>query len=159
MRISPRSRSCWAFSPAAWARLFEVREKQGLVYWVSAWQDTPRGTGMIFMGASTTPERCDKTYTTLLREVERLSEDIEQEELQRAIIGIVAHNETRGDTTRSYCGELANDLFQFGRPIPREEKLAKIRGVTIEGMKRYLAAYRADPRCVMTLGPRPLSRK
>ena len=27
-------------------RLFtEVREKLGLVYWVSAWQETPRGTG------------------------------------------------------------------------------------------------------------------
>ena len=28
-------------------RLFtEVREKQGLVYWVGAWQETPRGSGM-----------------------------------------------------------------------------------------------------------------
>lgn len=141
------------------ARLFtEVREKQGLVYWVSGWQDAPRGRGMIFLGASTTPERCDKTYTTLLREVERLSEDIEEEELQRAIIGIVANSETRGDTTRAFCGEVANDLFHYGRPIPREEKLARIKAVTVADVKRYLGTYPREPRCVVTLGPRPLGQ-
>lgn len=140
------------------ARLFvEVREKLGLVYWVSAWQDAPRGTGMIFLGASTTPERCDQTYSTLLREVDRLSEDIEEEELQRAITGIVANSETRGESTRSHCGELANDLFHYGRPIPREEKLAKVRGVSIADVKQYLARYPREPRCVVTLGPKPLT--
>ena len=36
------------------ARLFtEVREKQGLVYWVGAWNDNPRNAGLICAGAST----------------------------------------------------------------------------------------------------------
>jgi predicted Zn-dependent peptidase len=139
-------------------RLFtEVREKRGLVYWVSAWQETPRGAGMIFLGASTTPQRCDETYETLLREVERLAEDIEQEELERAMIGIVAQQETRGDTTRSRCVELGNDLFFFGRPVPPEEKVARIKAVTISGIRDYLDAYPRDRLCVVTLGPRPLS--
>jgi predicted Zn-dependent peptidase len=139
------------------SRLFtEVREKQGLVYWVNAWQETPRGAGRIFLGASTTPDRCEQTYTTLLREVDRLAEDIEEDELQRAITGIVASKETRGDTTRSHCSELAGDLFFFGRPIPPEEKVAQVQAVTIDKIRRYLAAYPRDRLCVMTLGPRPL---
>jgi len=139
-------------------RLFtEVREKQGLVYWVSAWQDTPRGCGMIFLGASTTPERCDRTYETLLQEVDRLADDIQQDEHDRAITGIVAHQETRGDSTRARCGELGGDLFYFGRPIPPEEKIAQVQAVTVDDVRRYLAAYPRDRLCVVTLGPRPLT--
>ena len=49
-------------------RLFtEVREKRGLVYWVGAWCETPRGSGVMFLGASTTPQRCDETYEALSR--------------------------------------------------------------------------------------------
>lgn len=140
------------------ARLFtEVREKQGLVYWVGAWQDTPRGSGMIFLGASTTPERCDKTYATLLREVDRLAEDVTQEELDRAVVGIVAQRATRGDSTRAKCSELCNDLFFYGRPVPEQEKLDRVRAVTLDGIRRYLSDYPRDRLCVVTLGPRALS--
>ena len=139
-------------------RLFtEVREKRGLVYWVSAWQDTPRGVGMMFLGASTTPDRCDETYATMLREVDRLSEDIEDDELRRAVTGLVAAHDTRGDSTRARCVEIGNDLFFFGRPIPLEEKVAKLEAVTINDVRRYLAEHRRDQLCVLTLGPRPLS--
>jgi predicted Zn-dependent peptidase len=139
-------------------RLFtEVREKLGLVYWVSAWQDNPRGSGMIFLGASATPERCDQAYATLLREVDRLAEDIEQDELDRAITGIVAGRETRGDTTRARCAELATDLFFYGHPVAPEEKIAKVQAVTIEHVRKYLSTYPRDQLSVVTLGPRPLA--
>lgn len=138
-------------------RLFtEVREKLGLVYWVGAWQDTPRGAGLIFLGASTTPQRCDKTYATLLREVDRLTQDIETDELERAKIGITAQYDTRGDTTRARCVELANDLFFFKRPMAVEEKIARVNGVTVDDIVRYLDEHPREPRCVVTLGPRPL---
>ncbi len=139
-------------------RLFtEIREKQGLVYWVNAWHETPRGSGMIFLGASTTPQRCDQTYATLLREVDRLAEDIEQDELDRAVTGIVAGLETRGDSTRARCGELGSDLFFFGRPRSDEERVARVQAVTVEDVRRYLTTYPRDPRCVVTLGPRALA--
>ncbi len=140
------------------SRLFtEVREKQGLVYWVSAWQETPRGTGMIFLGASTTPERCDKTYHTLLREIDRLTEDLDQEEMDRTLAGIEASTKTRGYTTRALCAELADDLFHRGRPMPIEEKLALLRAVTIDDVKTYLAAHPRDRLSVVTLGPKALA--
>ena len=142
------------------ARLFtEVREKQGLVYWVNAWHETPRGSGRIFLGASTTPDRCEQTFATLLREVDRLADDIEQDELERAITGIVASKETRGDTTGARCAELTSDLFFFGRPVPPEEKIAKVQAVTTADIRRYLATYPRDRLCVMTLGPKPLTNR
>ena len=139
-------------------RLFtEVREKLGLVYWVGAWHETPRGSGMVFLGASTKPERCEQTYEALLREVERLGDDIEPDELERAITGIVANYETRGDSTQAKCGELAADLFFHQRPIAVEDKIAKIKVVDAVAIRRYLNDYPRDRLCVVTLGPRGLS--
>jgi len=139
------------------SRLFtEVREKLALVYWVNAWHETPRGSGMMFVGASTTPERCDKTYKALLHEVDRLNDDIEPDEVERALTGILAGRETRGDSTRAQCSELASDLFYFGRPRSEEERLARFRSVTVDGIRRYLETHPREPLCVLTLGPRAL---
>jgi predicted Zn-dependent peptidase len=139
------------------SRLFaEVREKQGLVYWVGAWDEHPRGTGRVFMGASTTPPRADQTLTTLLREVDRLSDDLTQDELDRARIGLVAKTQTHGDITRARVGELCGDLFHYGRPVPPAEKNDALNAVTIAGVKQYLEAHPRDPLCVLALGPRPL---
>jgi predicted Zn-dependent peptidase len=138
-------------------RLFsEVREKQGLVYWVGAWADHPRNGGMLHLGASTTPQRVDKTYATLLREIDRVGEDLTEDEVQRAIVGIVARTQTRGDITRSKASELSDDLFYRGRPIPTEEKLDKIRAVTVDDIRRYLDEHPRDRLSVVTLGPREM---
>ena len=54
------------------------------------------------------------------------------------------------------CGELASDLFFFGRPIPDEEKVARLQAVTVEDIHHYLAVHPRNKLCVLTLGPRPL---
>lgn len=139
------------------SRLFtEVREKQGLVYWVGAWNEHPRGAGMIFVGASSTPPNCEQTYRSLLREVDRIAEDISEEELVRAKVGIAAKRQTHGDTTSSRVGELSADLFHYGRPVPRQEKLDRVMAVTMDDVRRYLDERPRDRLCVVTLGPQPL---
>lgn len=136
------------------SRLFtEVREKQGLVYWVGAWHEHPRIAGMIHLGASSTPARCEQTFRTLLREVDRLAEDITADELARAKTLLIARSETHGDVTRSRAGELAADLFFYGRPVPLAEKNTAIERVSIEDIRRYLADHPRDRLCVVTLGP------
>ncbi|MCP4591440.1 MAG: insulinase family protein [bacterium] len=138
-------------------RLFtEVREKQGLVYWVSAWHEHPRGAGMIFLGASTTPARCDRTYATMLREIDRLAEDLTEDELGRSKAGIMVRSEMAGDVTRSRCSELIDDLFHHGHPIPRQEKIDRVGAVTLEDVQGYLETHRRESLCVVTLGPREL---
>lgn len=141
------------------ARLFtEVREKLGLVYWVGGWQEHPRGAGMLYFGASTTPERCEQTYTTMLSELARVGVDVTQEEIDRARTGIEVRTDIRGDVTRALCSELADDLMHFGEPVSREEKLAKIRDTSIADVQRFCKAYIQDaPRSVVTLGPKALS--
>jgi predicted Zn-dependent peptidase len=134
-------------------RLFtEVREKQGLVYWVGAWSEQPRGHGFIHLGASTTPTRCEQTYRTLLRELERVGEDLTEAEVVRARDGLVAQWETEDDLTRARASSLSDDLFHFGAPIGRAAKLARVRAVTLNGVRAYAQGLRRDERCVATLG-------
>ncbi len=138
-------------------RLFtEVREKQGLVYWVGAWHEQPRGKGVIHVGASTTPQRCHKTYDTLLRELRRLSEDLTAAEVTRARDSLIAQSETEDDMTRARAAGLSDDLFHFGRPIGRPAKLDALRAVTLERVIAYAKRLPIDRLCVGTLGPRPL---
>lgn len=135
-------------------RLFtEVREKQGLVYWVGAWHEQPRGKGVIHMGASSTPANSQKTQDTLLRELARLGKDLTAAEVERARDGLIAQYETEDDLTRARAGSLSDDLFHFGRPIGRQAKLDALRGVTLERVTDYARRLPLDRLCVGTLGP------
>jgi zinc protease len=140
-------------------RLFtEVREKQGLVYWVGAWHEHPRGRGVIHLGASTTPDNCEKTYRTLLGELGRIHEDLTDEETRRARDGLIAHLETEDDLTRARAGSLSDDLFHFSRPIGLGPKLESLRVVTTAQVEDYVQRTPRDQICVATVGPRILSQ-
>lgn len=139
-------------------RLFtEVREKQGLVYWVGAWHEQPRGMGIIHLGASTTPERCDRTYQTLLREIERIGEDLREEETERAKNQIIAHWKTEDDLTRARAGSLSEDLFYFGRPVGLARRIDSIHRVTNAMVIEHARRLQRDRLCVATLGMQALA--
>ena len=61
--------------------------------------------------------------------VERLKGDSPQARLA----GLIAKSETHGDITRARCGELASDLFYFGRPMP----IDAVRPVIMNELKRH----------------------
>ncbi len=138
-------------------RLFtEVREKQGLVYWVGAWSEQPRGVGFVHLGASTTPERCEKTYATLLRELERLGEDLSEDEVRRARDQLIAHMETEDDLTGARAAGLSDDLFHFGRPVGVQSRIDAIQAVTREAVESYARVMPRDALCVATVGPKAI---
>jgi len=139
------------------ARLFtEVREKQGLAYDVHASNENPRGHGMIFVSASCKPDRSGATFRTLLGEIERLSRDLSEEELERAAARLIAREETLADMTRSRRNVLAFDLFHPGHPIPVDERIERLRAVTVEDLVRYLQIHPRDRLGIVTLGPASL---
>lgn len=142
------------------ARLFaEVREKLGLVYWVGAWHEQPRGLGMIHVGAATKPERCALTYETLLREIGRLGEDLSEEELERAKTGIVSETTTSGASVQQRANDLMVDHFHLGQAVPAEVKLDEVRRVTVNDIRRYLLEHPRDRLSVVTVGPEPLGKE
>lgn len=138
-------------------RLFtEVREKQGLVYWVSAWGEQLRGSGVLNLGASTTPQRSEQTLSTLLRELERVGEDLTEAETVRARDGLIAQMQTEDDLTRARASGLSDDLFHFGRPIGLDAKLEQLRRVSVADVEQCVRGLQRDRLCVATLGPKVL---
>ncbi|RMF79966.1 MAG: insulinase family protein [Planctomycetota bacterium] len=138
-------------------RLFtEVREKQGLVYWVGAWSEHPRGRGVVYLGASTTPERCDRTFDTLIREIHRVVDDLTDEETTRARESLLAHLQTESDITSARAANLSDDLFHFSRPVGPAAKAEQIASVTTADVEAYAAGLPRETLCVATVGPREL---
>jgi len=140
------------------SRLFaEVREKRGLVYWVGAWHEQPRRGGMVHIGAATTPQRCLQTYETLLGEVSRLGEDLTEDELVRAKMGLLSESVTAGASVQRHASEILVDHFHLGRAVPLEQKLAAVRAVTIDDIRGYLERHPRDSLSIVTVGREPLS--
>jgi predicted Zn-dependent peptidase len=139
------------------SRLFtEVREKQGLVYWVGAWAEQPRGLGMVHIGAATKPERAKKTYDTLLREVARLEEDLTEAELERAKIGLIADSATSGASVQQRANDLLIDQFHLGHAVSAEQHREAIRAVTLDDIRAYLRNHPREALSIVTVGPAPL---
>lgn len=136
------------------ARLFtEVREKRGLVYWVGAWAEHPRGGGVVHVGASTTPERCRETYEVLLAELRRVADDVTEAEVDRARRGLIAHHRTEGDLTRARAASLSEGLFYPLAEIGLEPKIDAIGKVTLDQVRAYAANLPQERANVATVGP------
>ena len=139
-------------------RLFtEIREKQGLVYWVGAWHEQPRGRGVVHLGASSTPDNCEKAYRTLLRELKRVGADLTDEETQRARNSLIAHLETEDDLTRARAGGLSDDLFHFSRPVGSARKIDELRTITTEEVEACAKRLPLNQVCMATVGPLELT--
>lgn len=135
------------------ARLFtEVREKLGLVYSVGAWNERPRGCGMIHVTAATTPERCTQTYEVLLRELARLKDDVTETELELAKTRAISGYATSGASVQSRACEILSDYFHKQQAFTIESHIKRIKGVTLGDIKSYLDRQDLSRLAVVTLG-------
>ena len=140
------------------ARLFtEIREKRGLVYSVSASPTEVRGHGAIMCYAGTTPERSQETLDVLVRELRRLGEGVEQDELDRARVGLLSSLVMQGESTGARARAITSDYFYLGRVRSLGEIRAGVETVTPDAIVEHLAAHPAENFTVTSLGPRQLT--
>ena len=139
-------------------RLFtEVREKRGLVYSVWAGYSSLRDRGAIMGYAGTSNDRAQATLDCFISELHRLSLGVTPAELDRAKIGLKASTIMQGESTGSRAGAIAHDYFMRGRIRTLEEVKSAIDGVTVDGVNAYLAANKAGPFTIVTVGPKELT--
>jgi predicted Zn-dependent peptidase len=140
------------------ARLFtEIREKRALVYSVSASPTEVRGHGAIMCYAGTTPERSQETLDVLVQELRRLGEGVEQDELDRARVGLLSSLVMQGESTGARARAITSDYFYLGRVRSLGEIRAGVESVTPGGIVAHLAEYPAKNFTVTSLGPRQLT--
>jgi predicted Zn-dependent peptidase len=139
------------------ARLFtEIREKQGLCYSVNAGYTSLKQTGAVFGYAGTAPDRAQRTLDSFLIELDRLTQGVSQDELDRAVIGMKSRIIMQGDSSGSRAAALAYDFYHRGRTRTLDELRKLIDGITLKRVNAFLAAHPVKDTTVVTIGPAQL---
>ena len=140
------------------SRLFtEVREKRGLCYSVYASYAGMRDRGAVLGYAGTTTPRAQETLDVFVAELKRLSQGIEVDELQRAMVGMKARLVMQGESTGARAGAIAADLYVHGRPRTLDELVDKVDSVTLEDVNRFVAENLIQDITAVTIGPERLN--
>lgn len=138
-------------------RLFtEVRERRGLCYAVSASYRSLLDRGAVFAYAGTTSERAAETLEVLTAELRRLSDGVERDEFDRAVVGLKTRLVMMGESTGARASALAGDEFLLGGPRTLEEVADEIDAVTLDRLNEFVASRRPEEMTIVNIGPAPL---
>lgn len=139
------------------SRLFtEVREKRGLCYTVYASCHSLKDRGSVICYAGTTTERAQETLDVMIAELMRLSEGIQEDELNRLKARIKSSLIMQQESSTSRSGSMAADWYYLNRVRTLEELGAIIDGLTCDSINQYLAANPPSDFCAVTLGAKSL---
>ncbi|MGC8625375.1 MAG: M16 family metallopeptidase [Phycisphaerae bacterium] len=140
------------------ARLFsEIREKQGLCYAVNAGYMSLQHVGAVLGYAGTVPERAQKTLDSFLLELQRLGNGAQQDELDRAQVGMKARVIMNGESSTARAAAIAHDFYHYGRPRTLDELRSRIESVDLPRLNAFLDSHRPGKLTVVTIGPAPLA--
>ena len=118
-------------------RLFtEVREKRGLCYSVFASYAGHKTYGAVLGYAGTTVPRAQETLDVLVAELKRLSQGVEPDEYERAVVGMKSRLVMQGESTSARARAIAGDQYVYGQPRTLDEWAAKVDAITLGPLKR-----------------------
>ena len=139
------------------SRLFDrVREKRGLCYSVGASCHSLKQGGGVFGYAGTKPERAQETLDVTLHEIEHLSDDLEQAELDRWKVRIQSGLIMEQESSASRAASLVSDFYQRGRAISTEELERDIESLQLDEVRDYWQDNLPRQFEFVTLGPEKL---
>ena len=115
------------------SRLFqEVREHRGLCYSVYAFHWGFSDTGIFGIHAATGGENLPELLPVIIEELRKSSDTIEQQEIDRARAQIRAQLLMGQESPAARAGQIARQMMLYGRPIPNEELMERLEGITTE---------------------------
>lgn len=139
------------------SRLFtEVRERRGLCYHVDASHHSLKDRGALFCYAGTSAERAQETLDVTLDELRRLTDGIEQHELDRLNSRIKAALIMQQESSSARSASVARSWYHLGRVRTLEEIAERIDELTVQSINAYLAEHPPGELTIVTLGPREL---
>jgi Predicted Zn-dependent peptidases len=115
------------------SRLFqEVRENRGLCYSVYAFHWGFSDTGIFGIHAATGADDLPKLVPVILDELRKCSETVHQQEIDRARAQIRAQLLMGQESPAARAGQIARQMMLYGRPIPNDEMMERLAGLTTE---------------------------
>ncbi|MBI1903938.1 MAG: insulinase family protein [Planctomycetia bacterium] len=142
------------------SRLFtHVREREGLCYAVFASYFTTRESGGVYCYGASSPKVAQRTLDLMLRELRRLPQGIDGEELDRLKARVLSGLVMQQESSRARSGSIVMDYYYLARVRTLAEVEAIITGLSVADVNRYLAEHPPDDLTVVTIGPAPLEVK
>ena len=137
------------------SRLFqEVREKRGLCYAIHAFHMPFADTGLFALYAGTDESDAPELMRVVIDQIGNATETLNDTEVNRAKAQMKAGLLMALESSEARVGQLARQMFAYGRPIPLDEVVAKIDAVTVDSARAAGRALigRAKP-AIAALGP------
>jgi predicted Zn-dependent peptidase len=137
------------------SRLFqEVREQRGLCYAIYAFHAPYSDIGMFGLYAGTDAADVSELMRVVVAEINAAAESINEVEIARAKAQMKAGLLMALESSTARAEQLARQLFNWGRPVPLEELVARIDAVTVESARAAGRALIARGRpATAALGP------
>lgn len=136
------------------SRLFqEVREKRGLCYSVYAFHWGFSDTGIFGVHAATGQSDIAELVPVIVNELQKVGEQITQEELNRARAQYRAGLVMSAESAASRASQIARQLLLFGRPIPKEELVERLAALTIDRLTDLSGRLFATRPTIAAVGP------
>jgi predicted Zn-dependent peptidase len=137
------------------SRLFqEVREKRGLCYTISAFHAPYADTGMFGIYAGTDAGDVKELMSVVADQTAAAAGNIDAAEVARAKAQIKVSLLMSLESSGARARQLAAQILTYGRPLPIDEIVGRIDGVTVESTRAAGAALIARARpAVAALGP------
>ena len=138
-------------------RLFtEVREKRGLCYSVFATYAGQRDRGAIFAYSGTSTPRAQETLDVLKAELIRLSDGVQKDEFDRAVVGMKSRLVMQGESTGARAAAIASDQYVLGRPRSLDELAARVDAITLPAVNDFVRDHAPGAMSIVTVGSAPL---
>ena len=137
------------------SRLFqEIREKRGLVYSVYTFANSYTDGGLFGVYAGTSRDHMDDLTDVLTDELNGLTQNITDAELNRAIAQLKAGLLMAMESISVRCEQLARHILIFGRPVDKAEMITRIESVTADSVANVASRILQSGRpTVAALGP------
>lgn len=137
------------------SRLFqEVREKRGLCYSVYAFHWAYSDTGLFGIHAATGKEDIAELMPVILDELEKISLNVTDEEVERAKAQMRASLLMSLESPAARTAQLARHILIFGRCLTPDEQIERINAVTASDIKNVAQRiFSASAPTLSAIGP------
>jgi predicted Zn-dependent peptidase len=135
------------------SRLFqEVREKRGLCYTVSSFENSFSDSGIFGVYAGTSPESVSELSSVLDEELKKILISIEEEEVRKTMTQIKAELLMSLESTSSRSQKLASNILRLGRYVPHEEIIANFAKVDEKSIKDVMGEVLSSQKTLVIYG-------
>lgn len=103
--------------------------------------------------ASCDPDRAQQVEDLLLKTIDSVIENLNDEEVERAKNKLATSATLQGESPRGRMTSVGSTWSYLGKYLPLEDELARVMAVTADDIRRLVAANPFRPKTLLRLGP------